>query len=94
MAAIAVSIREPVGLRKGTTRLPNRPDDLSAICELFDRIPVAKGGCKEIGGLWASNREALIAEIATQIATFQTANAMATVDSAIDPRGHTLRLMN
>ena len=94
MSVVVVSIRSSVGLRNGTTRLPNRPEDMATIQDLFDRIPVSSGGSKEIAGVWATDREPLIQELATQIAAFQTANSMDAVDSAVDPGGRTLRLMN
>jgi len=74
--------------------MPNLPADLSVITELFDRIPVSQGGSAEVGGVWASDRNALIAEVTAQIITFQTANGRPTIDGVIDPGGGTLKLMN
>jgi len=94
MATIGVGIGAAVGLRYGVQPLPNRPGDLATITDLFDRIATAQGGRADTPGNWPADRAALIAELATQIYTFQTTNNMATVDGAIDPGGGTLRLMN
>jgi len=45
--------------------MQNRPADLATVTDLFDRIPFGRGGTKEIGGLWAIERNALIAEVTT-----------------------------
>ncbi|HEY3972066.1 MAG TPA: hypothetical protein VGM18_03625 [Candidatus Sulfotelmatobacter sp.] len=94
MARIIRSIAAPVGIRNGQTQMPNNPKDLSTITELFDRIPVSKGGSAEVGGLWATERNALIDEVTAQITTFQTANARPVIDGVLDPGGGTLKLMN
>ena len=88
------NIAAPVGIRNGTTQMPNTPKDLSTITELFDRIPVSKGGSAEIGGVWATERSALINEVTAQIITFQTANGRPVIDGVLDPNGGTLKLMN
>jgi len=74
--------------------MPNLPKDLNTVTDIFDRIPVAKGGSAEIGGVWATDRNLLISEVAAQIVTFQTTNARPVVDGVIDPGGGTLKLMN
>ena len=94
MAQIARRISAPVGTRNSQSVMPNLPADLSVITELFDRIPVSQGGSAEVGGVWASDRNALIAEVTAQIITFQTANGRPTIDGVIDPGGGTLKLMN
>jgi hypothetical protein len=94
MANNPISISLPVGVRNGVTPMPNTQRDLDAVTELFDRIPVRSGGTAEIGGLWASERNALIAEITGQIIQFQTINKRPVIDGVIDPNGGTLKLMN
>ena len=47
----------------------------------------------EIGGLWQTERMALISELAGQIVTFQTTNSRPIIDGAIDRDGGTLREM-
>ena len=89
-----VQISAPVGIRFGQTVMPNIPRDLEAIRDLLDRIPVASGGSAEIGGVWATDRDALIAEVSAQIVTFQTTNRRPTIDGVVDPFGGSLRLMN
>ena len=79
MATIGVGIGAAVGLRYGVQPLPNRPGDLATITDLFDRIATAQGGRADTPGNWPADRAALIAELATQIYTFQTTNNMATV---------------
>src|SRR5215471_18403677 len=74
--------------------MPNLPKDLNTVTDIFDRIPVAKGGSAEIGGVWATDRNLLISEVTAQIITFQTTNARPMVDGVIDPGGGSLRLMN
>jgi hypothetical protein len=74
--------------------LPNTMPDLIKIRDLLDRIPVARGGSMEIAGVWASDRNFLIAEVAAQITIFQTVNRRTVIDGAVDPRGGTLNLMN
>jgi hypothetical protein len=88
------SINAPVGVRFGQTMMPNQPRDLETIRDLLDRIPVANGGSMELGGVWATERNALIAEVAAQIVTFQTVNGRPVVDGVVDPNGGSLRLMN
>ena len=94
MAGTPRSIGAPVGIRNGKTVMQNRPADLATVTDLFDRIPFGRGGTKEIGGLWAIERNALIAEVTTEIIRFQTVNARPTIDGVIDPGGGTLKLMN
>lgn len=65
MAGTPRSIGAPVGIRNGKTVMQNRPADLATVTDLFDRIPFGRGGTKEIGGLWAIERNALIAEVTT-----------------------------
>jgi len=67
---------------------------LNTVTDIFDRIPVAKGGSAEIGGVWATDRNLLISEVTAQIVTFQTTNARPVVDGVVDPGGGTLKLMN
>src|SRR3954464_10992170 len=74
--------------------MANLPKDLDTVTEIFDRIPVSKGGTAEIGGLWATDRNLLIGEVTGQIIKFQTVNARPAVDGVIDPGGGTLKLMN
>lgn len=87
-------IDQAVGVRNGLTPMPNLQTDLDKITALFDSIPVAKGGSKEIGGLWLTERNALIAEVTAQIVAFQTTNHRPVIDGVIDPTGGTLKLMN
>ena len=94
MAKESVSISLPVGTRNGKTPLPNASGDLATVTDLFDRIPSANGGTSDVAGQWPTERNALIAEVTRQIGAFQSANRSLTADSAIDPIGATLRLMN
>lgn len=94
MAHTLTKISAPVGIRNGQSMMTNSTSDLSAITDLFDRIPTSKGGSAEIGGVWATERTALIDEVTAQIVTFQTTNRLPTTDGVIDPGGHTLQLMN
>ena len=94
MALVFRSITSPVGVRNGQAMMPNLPKDLNTVTDILDRIPVAKGGSAEIGGVWATDRNLLISEVAAQIVTFQTTNARPVVDGVIDPGGGTLKLMN
>ena len=89
-----VGIFAPVGIRFGQTPVANLPDDLNKIRDLLDTIPVANGGSAEIGGVWATDRNLLIQEVAAQITTFQTVNNRPVIDGVVDPGGGTLRLMN
>jgi hypothetical protein len=74
--------------------MPNLPGDLTTVTELFDQISVSRGGSAEIGGVWATDRNALIAEVTAQIVTFQTVNGRPVIDGVIDPNGGTLNAMN
>jgi hypothetical protein len=74
--------------------MPNLPNDLSAITGLLDRIPVFQGGSKEFGGVWSTERNALIAQVTAQIVTFQTTNGRPVIDGVVDPGGGSLRMMN
>jgi hypothetical protein len=94
MASVHVAISAPVGIRNGQTVMPNQPRDLDTVTKLLDRIPVSKGGSAEIGGVWSTDRNALIVEVAAQITVFQTVNQRKVIDGVIDPRGGTLGLMN
>lgn len=94
MARTFRSISAAVGVRNGQAIMPNTPGDLAIVTDLFDRIPVANGGSAEIGGLWATERTALIAEVTAQIVTFQTVNRRPVIDGVIDRDGGTLKLMN
>ena len=94
MALVFRSITSPVGVRNGQATMPNLPKDLNTVTDIFDRIPVAKGGSAEIGGVWATDRNLLISEVTAQIVTFQTTNARPVVDGVVDPGGGTLKLMN
>lgn len=94
MASVSVAISAPVGIRNGQQVMPNQPRDLATVTDLLDRIPVSRGGSAEIGGVWASERNALIAEVAAQITIFQTTNRLTVIDGVLDPGGGTLKLMN
>lgn len=94
MATILTSIKSAVGIRDGKAVMPNRAEDLDEITDLFDRIAFAEGGTREIGGMWASERTALIAEVTTEIVRFQTVQKRPKVDGVIDPGGGTLKRMN
>ena len=94
MSGIPRRINAAVGIRFGQTTMPNLPGDLSTVTELFDTIPTARGGSAEIGGVWATDRNALIDEVTSQIVAFQTVNARPVIDGVIDPGGGTLNLMN
>jgi len=94
MAHTLTKIGAPVGIRNGQSMMTNSTSDLNAITDLLDRIPVANGGSAEIGGIWATERTALIDEVTAQIVTFQTTNKMPTIDGVIDRGGRTLQLMN
>ena len=94
MAIDSVSLSAPVGTRNGTVTLPNLAADLATITDLFDRIPSANGGTAGIAGHWPIERGALIAEVTRQIATFQSSNPSIGSDSAVDPGGSALQLMN
>jgi hypothetical protein len=94
MAVTTVRITAAVGTRNGRTVMPNHPGDLATVTDLFDRIPFANGGTREIGGLWATNRTLLIAEVTAEIVRFQTVNHRPVIDGVIDPGGGTLRVMN
>jgi hypothetical protein len=94
MAGTPRQLDAPVGIRNGTAMMPNRPKDLGVVTELFDRIPFARGGTQEIGGLWATARSALIAEVTAEIVRFQTVNGRPVIDGVVDPTGGTFKLMN
>ena len=94
MALTFTNIKSPVGVRNGKTTMPNAPADLAIVTDLFDRIPLDKGGSEELFGVWSKNRDELIKEVTNQILAFQKANGMATVDGVLDPGGGTLKLMN
>jgi hypothetical protein len=90
---MATTLTKPVGIRNGQTPMPNEKKDLDKVTDLFDRISFAQGGSMEIGGLWATERSALILEVTAQIVTFQTRNGLV-VDGVIDQTGDTLKLLN
>ena len=94
MASIFRGISAPVGIRNGLTMLPNTPADLAIITDLFDRIPTLQGGTAQTAGNWNTDRNLLIAEVTAQIFTFQTINRRPKIDSAIDPNGGSIKLMN
>jgi hypothetical protein len=94
MARVARSVASPVGIRNAQVMMPNLPKDLDTVTDIFDRIPIVKGGSAEIGGVWATDRNLLIAEVTAQIITFQTTNNRPVIDGVIDPGGGTLKLMN
>jgi hypothetical protein len=94
MSNTFLTISAAVGMQSGLSIVPNKLADLTVVTGLFDRISVSKGGTAEIGGLWASERTALIEEVTTQIFTFQTVNHRPIIDGVIDPYGGTLKLMN
>jgi len=94
MASVPIEISAAVGVRNGLTPMPNVQGDLNKVMELFDRIPVRSGGSAELGGVWATDRDAQIAEITAQIIAFQTTNNRPVIDGVIDRNGGTLRLMN
>jgi len=91
---VNVQISAPVGIRNGQAVMPNVQRDLEAIRDLLDGIPVSNGGSAEIGGVWETERAALIAEVAEQISIFQRVNQRPTIDGVVDPLGGSLRLMN
>jgi len=74
--------------------MPSTQRDLDKVTDLFDRIRVLDGGSMEIGGVWATDRNAVIAEVTAQIVVFQTTNRRPVVDGVIDPAGGTLKRMN
>jgi hypothetical protein len=88
------TISAPVGIRNGQSMMPNQPEDLDTVSDLFDRIATAKGGKADSAGLWVDERSSLIRQVTGQISLFQTANKLPTVDGVIDPNGRTLNLMN
>src|SRR5271157_491877 len=94
MSLTYTNITSPVGIRNSQTTMANTPRDLAIVTDLFDRIPMANGGSAERFGVWAINRDDLIAEVTAQIITFQTANGLPVIDGVIDPGGGTLKLMN
>jgi hypothetical protein len=94
MASTFSGITAAVGIRNGQDMMPNTRGDLQTVTGLFDRIPVRNGGSAEIGGVWATDRDALIQEVTAQIVTFQTVNNLAVIDGVIDRSGNTIRLMN
>jgi len=94
MTILSVTIRAAVGTRNGVVPLPNLNDDLATVTDLFDRISSQNGGTADVAGQWPADRTTLIAQVTGQIWTFQTTNQMQVADSAIDPGGATLRLMN
>jgi hypothetical protein len=94
VARVSRSVTSAVGIRNGQAAMANLPKDLDTVTEIFDRIPVSKGGTAEIGGLWATDRNLLISEVTGQIIKFQTVNARPAVDGVIDPGGGTLKLLN
>jgi len=94
MALTFTNISAPVGIRNGQTTMPNKPEDLAIVTDLFDRIPIANGGSAELFGVWSKNRDDLIQEVADQIVTFQSTNNRTVVDGVLDPGGGTLKLMN
>jgi hypothetical protein len=94
MATQSVGISAAVGTRNGVQQLPNQPGDLAIITDLFDRITSQNGGTSDVPGSWPVDRISVISQVTAQIQVFQSTNNMAVVDSAIDPGGATLRLMN
>ncbi|MBL8575370.1 MAG: hypothetical protein JNM13_16965 [Hyphomicrobiaceae bacterium] len=94
MARIATTISDAVGIRHGVTMMANTASDLERICDLFDRIAVRDGGTREVGGLWPSERTALIVDLTGLITAFQTLHKRPSIDGVIDRGGGTLRLMN
>jgi hypothetical protein len=88
------TISQAVGLRNGVTPLPNKASDVLVITALLDRIPLIKGGTAATPRLWSPTQPVLIPQVAAAIFAFQTANRMAKCDSAVDPGGSTLKLMN
>lgn len=88
------TIARAVGIRNGTTPMPNEQAGLQTVTGLLDRIPLANGGTAATPGLWSSNRTALIAQVTAAIVVFQTVNHIRVIDGVVDPGGGTLRLMN
>ncbi|HXI19700.1 MAG TPA: hypothetical protein VNH46_01360 [Gemmatimonadales bacterium] len=74
--------------------MPNRPGDLKTIADLFDRISSADGGTADVAGIWATDRNVLIAEVTAQILLFQQIHKRPVQDGVADPNGGTLRQMN
>lgn len=94
MAIETVDISAPVGKRNLKLPLPNELGDLVIVAELFDRIAGRNGGTSDVQGSWPKDPVALASEITRQINVFQSIHRNLSQDSAIDPHGATLRLMN
>ncbi len=94
MAGVPIRLEAAVGIRFGRSPMPNTQRDLDKVIDLFDRIPVLNGGSMEIAGVWATDRNAIVAEVTAQIVVFQTANRRPVIDGVIDPGGGTLKRMN
>jgi hypothetical protein len=89
----------PVGIRNGTQVLTNRQSDMALVMERLDRIPILQGGTQGNPTPWASDRDALIVELAAAITVFQAAQIatgrlkLRQPDGAVDPRGKTSALL-
>ncbi len=94
MASVSSTITAPVGVRNGISVMPNRPGDLKTIADLFDRIGSADGGTADVAGIWASDRNVLIAEVTAQILLVQQRQNRPVKDGVVDPGGGSLKRMN
>ena len=88
------AITQAVGIRNGTTMMPNTQADLNTITALLDRIPLANGGTAAAPRLWNPVRAVLIPQVTAAIVLFQTVNRRPMIDGVVDPNGQTLRLMD
>lgn len=86
-------ISQGVGLLPDYTP-PNLAADLQTICKLLDKIPNARGGTADTPGTWASDRAALIAEVAAALTAFKQKNNVSPVNGALFPLTSPLRLMD
>jgi hypothetical protein len=88
------TISQAVGIRYGTTVMPNNPDDVQTITGLLDRIPSDKGGTADAPGEWSDDPPTLVQQVTDAITGFQTTNTLPIIDGAVDPNGNTLMRLN
>ena len=93
MALLSVTITAAVGTRDGQGAVANKPEDLETIADLFDRIPVLKGGTAGLPQPWPLDRTGLIAQVASRITLFQRNNDLP-IDGVVEPHSATLKLLN